>query len=759
MLSALRKHQRILFIVITIVVITSFSFFGTYSVMTREELDDPVVFTSVDGVEHTRSEMQQMVRFLSSSADQRFLSPGLWHVNFLNDGVVEKDFLQTGMGVILFADHREELRDEWVTRLAWEKKYRPYIHPQASNLSAAMAWDYFSPAIGNELKALQAVPADDEFQAFQHSVRVYFAQKQLPPEFLRRLLQSQQGQSQGIDHDPFLDQGDLAIFGYHGLDDWFGVRYLEYVAQFILNAAVYAEKAGFSVTREEALADLHALAAQSFDIYKNNPQFNYGSSGSYFREQMRRLGIDEGIATHLWQRILLFRRLFYSVGDSVFVSPFMFRQFDKYAGETAHLDLFQLPKQLRLSTMRDLANLEIYLDAVAPRTPGLGLPTHYYSTAEVEGAHPQFVGRQYTLEIATIAKAALEVRVGLREMSDWEMSEENWPVLEKKFVFLRNGAAGTRDQRFALLDALPPETRFEVDAYARSRLVDAHPEWVDAALDKVEPQKVTALVRSAGGTFPVAGVSDRPGFIRLLEAASLAGATEEAGLSQEAATALSHYSDDGQAYARVRVLERDANKQVLTFSEAQRAGIMNEAIDQMLAEAGIHPDDKEAASHWLQGHYSSLCSEMARYVPEGSSCATHRFVPYLQRALVDIQRDMSRADSFVRGEQEADTLESQWKLERHMYKAKRSSTALVDMENVVDMPTGTWSHVYATDSGETYFFKMLSTAEGDETMTASMRQGQTWLSREARCWLMQQMMAAVEEKRSQLPLPIPKDLQ
>ena len=68
MLEFFRRYQRAFFIVITVVIVISFSFFGTFQTFSGSEQDDSVAFTALDGSKVRRSEVSDMVTFLTTDS-------------------------------------------------------------------------------------------------------------------------------------------------------------------------------------------------------------------------------------------------------------------------------------------------------------------------------------------------------------------------------------------------------------------------------------------------------------------------------------------------------------------------------------------------------------------------------------------------------------------------------------------------------------------------------------------------------------------
>src|SRR5262245_39241440 len=144
MLEFFRRYQRAFFIVITAVIIISFSFFGTFQTFSNKEQEDKVVFTALDGTKVRRSEVSDMINFLTSDAHEYiFSSSGTG--NALNDGVIANDILAAGLAPIIADPYLTEISQELQPRLEREKRYKPYAHPRAPFLTAEQIWAYYAP--------------------------------------------------------------------------------------------------------------------------------------------------------------------------------------------------------------------------------------------------------------------------------------------------------------------------------------------------------------------------------------------------------------------------------------------------------------------------------------------------------------------------------------------------------------------------------------------------------------------------------------
>ena len=177
MLTFLRKHQKIFFIFITIIVVISFCFFGTYSTMGQQEAPaDYKVGMGVCGKSLMHREFTALCRLLESSA----LDPGSKDPNLLNEGVIEKEFLSTGLAVMLVKPYFAELKKDLDERVKKVHIYRPYAHPFAKEVSAEWIWGIFSPALMERYKLLKMHSDQATTESFSLLCQLYVDQAQIP---------------------------------------------------------------------------------------------------------------------------------------------------------------------------------------------------------------------------------------------------------------------------------------------------------------------------------------------------------------------------------------------------------------------------------------------------------------------------------------------------------------------------------------------------------------------------------------------------
>lgn len=768
MLGFFRKYQWYFFLVITVVIVISFSFFGTYSSLMDHSVNDEVVFTAVDGSKIAKSELEEMTLFLKTDNYDKMAFGGAWGPNFLNNGVIREDFLQTGLGAILVDYHKEDIGQDLQTRLAKEKRFVFYSHPEASFVNADMVWNYFAPQIKSGIDFLRQADNASDTEAFQQRVKLFLAEKEFPSSTLRRILRYQQKQYDWLPPDASLDQRDLSLFGYHTTEDWFGPHFVKAVATFIINAAKIAEKQGYVVTKEETLADLMRQTDQSYQqTIANNPHLGVATREEFYQEQLRRMGMDQATAIRIWKQVLLFRRLFHDEGNSVFIDPLPFQQFTAYAKEGINGYLYRLPKALRLANYRDLQRLEMYLSAVTDYNidgKSLELPTAFFAPEKVAEEYPELVQKRYLLEISEIDKNNLQVLVPIKETWNWEVVDSNWLTLQKEFPELGMKKATTRQERFAALDSLEPQTRARIDSFARKEIVNTHPEWIEKALQSAKPKKMAVGIQLQGGEIPFVGVKDRQQLISLLDRND---------------PSLAVYTADKNKYYAIKVLDQSAGLELLSFAQAVERGAMDSVVKRRLEAyyTQVRQEDpipfQQIDGSWkpieevqnlladrylssvlsaLREHYLSTLSAQEKPFNElnGDFLATVRFYTHVKNIKGALEREDANATSLYTDakdgviEQEILTpsasIADQWKLEKTTYHEDRSGNGggLVNKDEIFSLAEGAWSSLQMLPNGDMNFIQIREKSIQDikEEIAQQMQQAQKALSADAQRTLM-----------------------
>ena len=145
MLSFFRKHQKGFFIFTTVIIVASFSFFGTSGLAgSGSKAKEKPLGKTIGGSVITKERLDRMTHFISFShldiTDERITSR-----NWLNPGVLEKTFLDKPLGGLLAKEVFPFIQEDIVTIINEAKAFRPYIHPVAGFLSTEAVWFQFAP--------------------------------------------------------------------------------------------------------------------------------------------------------------------------------------------------------------------------------------------------------------------------------------------------------------------------------------------------------------------------------------------------------------------------------------------------------------------------------------------------------------------------------------------------------------------------------------------------------------------------------------
>lgn len=740
MLEFFRKYQRFFFLIVTAIIIISFSFFGTYNTISGSNYHEQTAFTAVDGSSISRLELDQMAQFIGTDAEDKLLYGGRWGPNFLNDGVITQDFLQNGLAKELALEMQPALAEELQSHLDKEKRYAPYSHPQAKFVSAESAWAYVAPGLKSHYDTLRRSTTAMHPIALDARIQLYLAQKKLPAPALQQLLLVQQKQFSWLQPDPALEHTDLSLFGYHTASDWFSPRWINLMAAFVINSAKIAESQGYVVTKAEALADLQKNAELSYRQNINSSFIGVTNSEEYFREQLNQLHMDQSLAVNLWRQVLLFRRLFHDAGNTALVDPFTFQKINAFAQETASGDVYRLSSDLQLHNANDLQKFELYLKAISAEK-GLKLPTQFYTVEEVQKSHPELIQKRYLLDIVSVDKDALQSKVPLKEMWNWEV--EHWDQLKGQFPELASKSSATREERFAALDSLDTKTRNKVDLFARKQLVDAHADWLKQALDEATARRTRVALNFKGGKTPFVGLTDREALMALLDKAKIGAADP----------ALSPFTADRQHYYKITVIDRAPKAEIVTFAEAQKEELLDSQLESSPLDQQLLREIKEAYAKGIAPEKApnqmldEIAVSLRLYQPVKDAADKLKKDPKAEKNLVKEEPAQLPSDKLA----SRLPLDAQWKLIKTNFNYARGATdADLEISKLFAVTPGQWSSIQTPASGDLHFFIVKQKGIPAETaeLTQEVRQARQLLADEAERSLMAHLLKTMQVKKA-----------
>ncbi|MDB2613760.1 SurA N-terminal domain-containing protein [Chlamydiales bacterium] len=741
MLQFFRRFQKGFFIVITIVIVISFSFFGTYGALDRGTRGDTEVFTAVDGSQIMRSEVEQMVQFLSTDRKDQMNWGSPLGPNFLNDGVVRKDFIESGLGEVLLAHYGADFEDEWLVKQKKERVWHPYRHPEVSFVSAEMIWNQFAPALGVAYRSYKKGDWNTSLELFQRKSSLYLAEGEFSHQMLRQVLYYQMQNNQWIKPDPNVQNQDLSIFGYHSVSDWFGNDFLRLVSGFIINSAKWAEKEGYVVSKEEALYDLKKNAVAAFESQKQNPKMTISSAQEYFKQQLRYLGMDPSQAAHLWQKVMLFRKAFQDLGSAMFVAPEQFQPYMDWVNEQAEVITYSLPKEFQIGQFRDWQRLNIYLTSLSKGEKEKGFPKAWLRDDEIIAKTPELALKRYLVEIQEVHPKMVGSRVGLKEMWNWQASEYGQNKLAEYFPALN----------LKEIDQLDDMARADVDYRSRSLMALEHPEWIEEALVSETPKIETLYFFKKGGKSPLKGLHLPQKALAILE-------------NQEMDT-LTTWNDLGDKIWRVKLLDRSSNWEVATYAEAIEGGVLEEILlGQLEMAKGNSFSDKplsDVRDEIAQELFRSDLNRLKVLAGKDSSIdviSSTALKPYMESVLNELQKDRENSLEYVQNEEDFEnenllplkgSIKDQFKLVADMKLWDRTEKS-ISFKDVLKKESQTFSDIVMQTNGNLFFYQMLSVGDfsSKEEKIALINKEKELLSKEVQRALMEELVTSFKAKNA-----------
>lgn len=741
MMNFFRRNQKIFLLTIAIISMISFTFFGTYNTPGSNEKELP-----------NRPLVKDLKGKWIHEQDVKGLAALLEQSNGLSSGFLEKEIFETELAPVLGERYFANCKRDFQARLKKVKNYKAYAHPQASFLNADSAWNYFAPEIPSALAQLQAQSEYADVDNFLLLIKLYQLQSAFPAEMLKRVLFYQQSQISWLAQDNTLAREDLSLFRFKTAEDWFGDQFMYLVSEFILNSAAYAEQKGYRVTKEEAFAHLLQNVHQSLQT-EDNKETSSQETHQYLVASLHHQGLTEAQGVELWRKALLFQRLFHDIGSSFLLDGLVQREFQAFASEKALLNIYHLPEEFRFKNFEAFLKFQTYLEAVAPKTRDLTLPTTCYSVDEIEKKYPELVQRSFSLELLHVNKAELIPQVSLKEAWDWELEEANWEILQREFPVLAKSKILNPEGRFALLEQLEPRERIKVDRFAQGKIVDLHPEWIEAAFEKQTPVQEKVGIRLEEHGVSLEGIEDGEIFLALLE---------DAPLKSERAKpyhGLNVFTQDKEHYYRIWVLEKPTQREVLTFKLADQLGILNRLLDKRLETAYSDIRRKEptlfqkADGSWKPLHemkeqvkqrvFSEVQKSLDEMYGKNKSSAAdfdfyarYRFHPELTKCLQGLRSNPSNET------ENTEVIASQWKLLSKESEGKRKR-----YPEAFEMLPGHFSEVTMDHQG-LQFYQLLGRQVDTQAVQSQVKEHQSLLAHEARLALMDELLEVITQKNA-----------
>jgi len=755
MLNFLRRYQKVVFGAVTAALIVSISFFGSYGAIASRPAkeEDSVIGTAIDGSNMSKLQIDKMVRFLATDKLDTEVVYKRAMPNFFNHGVIRFDFLQTGLAQMLVESYFDEVKDDLLDRVEKQKRFKAYVHPVAPFLSAENIWSQFFPSLYQSMQKVRAEDFVVSPQNFKILADLYLDSSRFPSSLMRRFLSYQESQHAGLMKDPYLAEGDLSLFYFHDLEDWFGKNFIELVAQCIYNSALYAKQKGYKVSYEEAKAD---LLRGGYEALAEQGEITAEMLDKYWKETLFTLRLQERDAVHIWQQVMLFRKMFEDYGQSVFLDKHSYDVYNASLSTCVEVERYILPKEMQVGDFRSLLKLQLYLESIAEDKKeaaySLGWPQKIKKIEDLALTAPQLVEKVCEVEMSHITRDEAAMAISLKDTWAWEAKGENWAKLKTEFKELSTIAA--TEDHLEVLDRLSDARRMMVDQFARREILKESSSLITQALAEKPLEKKRLHLALGGKDATLMGVHDSAAFV--------------AALQQGDEAHLTSYTQDGMHYYRIHVQTLSDEVRLLSFQEASDRGVLDDLVEEKLRqfhakaqsmqpalfqkEDGSYKEFASVKDQIGKLMYKKLLEDIEKdFVQHGGKLqvgpqreplefyASHRFYHLMQEAKKDIQEKGTSSAYLLQGP----------KLAMQREKLHRKKIPSWATEEIFALQEKSFSQLQVSSQGEISFCQVLGKFEeeiGD--LEAQVQEGQRLLAQEAKKLLMQEILSLLSSTDS-----------
>lgn len=686
MLQFFRKYQKIFFFVVAFMVIVSFLFFGTVNMSPGGGETSAVL-----------EEKEVISRILSTS-------PFDPHAPlFCNEGTLQKEWMASGMGLIVARAYFAEIRPELNQRLEQARIFRPYVHPRDPEISARAVWKNYAPRMLTEMARITNPATDGEpkVETLAQLFRLHMEQMRLPPVLLQRFLAFQLNQK-GMEVDPSMSAERLSLFGFESIQDWFGQKWVDRVCEVTLRAATLARKQGYKISSSQVRQTLLSNIAKNYQkVFQGDPP-SPQQCERLLIEEARHLGLSLSSFLEGWKTVFLSLRLFEEAGKSMFLDRLPFEQFSSFANESAQVELYELPSSLQFTESLALFRFQLYLQGTSEECSpsSLMLPQSTPSLEWVEKNAPELVERCCDVEYAMVHIDEVIAEISLSKTWEWEAHpQKSFP---RELV---------KEGSWETLHSLSEVDRLRVDGWVREQIVRDDPQYISTALKRKELKAETLHFRNRGGKLPFAGLK-KP--LLLWQELVRSGGCEQ-------------YSADGKSFYRIVGFCPKGGPRVLSYEESERDGTLAQMLDEKLMAAYPEVRKKNPAKFRKEdgafAPYAAVKELVGRHVfadlldqIEAVYKAEYGELPTIEGMVLPASfYTQYRFLSFMRASQlairEGKPLPARWSLEQRTCTLSRSSPYHFAKKELFLQPLQEWSGVQAEEKGNLLFYRVLGTAE------------------------------------------------
>ncbi|MEL7432178.1 MAG: hypothetical protein AAGI90_06625 [Chlamydiota bacterium] len=697
MLSFFRKYQKSLLVFITILIIFSFVFSGVYSTLGAQRKSTAVYVTKTWKKQPVEErDLKKWVVFLSREKDGESLD----QMNLFNvgEGILVEDFFHTGVFEQLFQEKKAQYQKHY--EAIWDKitSYHFYEHPHAAQLSAKVLWGSFAPDI---LAHLSALPKTFDEKAFTLLLRLYEAERKFPPTMLKKALRYYEEQT-SAPKDVHLSARNLSLFGFKSALDWFPQELLEDAALFLMSAGEYAKEEGISfgpVSMKQviynALADL---------------PHEEGDLPKLAKRQMQALGLHQKDLFAIISSVRRLRNYRESVGKSAWLSPIFLQKVSKEGLRRLHVEEHRMAPQFDWQTPLDYAYFALYKMAISPSTGKEILA--YFSPEVLKKDRPDFVYKDFELEVSYISVEEVSAHIPLQEIWSWQTEDGPYRAILRQFPEIGGVTALTKEVRRECLQRCPRSLQRKITDFSKREMIQDFPHLITTQLKKKPSLPVSAKLFASGTLTGFSGM-DTKKLSALLEEAPCKGQIDLTEEELQVKEELLLLPNGQEGFFQVEIVSKGEQDNILTYLDAKNLGVL----------AKLFQEHKEEMEPVLQEMYPEIVQKQ-NSLQEADQAVAKALFPCQDMegyfyALVEKER------SEVSRKEYANTIAEQFFLQSSKKTLTENSATLP----LFSLKPGETSLV--NQEGLPHFYTMVHLEEIDPSQSEEYLQLQKTLSQEA----------------------------
>ena len=724
-------------------------FFGTLSQEsgdTGPQIDKTIVFKTHSGRGITRDQIDKMVRFITEKHLIEERSGGL--PLRLHDGVLEKDFFQSGWASIIAQKFPESIKKDLEGKILAEKSFKLYKHPSMPMISVDHVWNQSLPELSHAYtdfkRQLTFSPISAE--AFDSRVNLYVINQALPATLLKRVLLYQQNIFAAEEPDPSLYHSDLSLLHYRNAEDWFGENFIHLAAQMVFQLSDIAQSQGITVSDREAELDLLFQAQDNFSRAHEagTKSVDEASFSQHFAYSLRRQGISEKEAVSLWKEVLSYRKWMKNIGNGALVDSLSLNLFNEFANKSCEIRVVDLPIHLQLASDRGHQELAAYLYTVTNNDTfelGADFSNALKSAEEVKKSFPELIQTRLQVGVKRVNLEDLAHDITIKDMLDWQFQKNSWKQLTDKFPELASAQSEHSEDRARAIRELPQKEQGDIDQFSRKQIALSRLGDLDKALENGQYQEEEWQILSNGQIIAGPSKNDHDLYTHLM--------------TTEFNTPFEWHDKNSTAFLSIEINARE-EESLLSFKELREYKIIEDFLshfsktyyDKVKAEAPDSLKDKEGnlkkASNALKPILASLLGD------DATKFAKDKFNAWLSSAKSEILANgeltkvsTSSNETFSPRIDAA----SQWELEDSTLTVDRGlGHAFLNFDELFLSDEGSYSDVLSSSMGNVYFYNILG-FQHSENLKRGFELQET-LSQELRKEIFEDQLSHIAEKEA-----------